>query len=122
VRVTEHHGGDRPARCESEFEIEPLELKARLERGDRLLLLDVREPHEYEICRLPGARLIPLKELPRRLQELTGAEEIVVHCRSGRRSVKALECLRQAGFQKVRHLRGGILAWSDQVDPGVPKY
>ncbi len=105
-----------------EFDIEPLELKARLDRGDRLLIVDVREPQEYKICRLPGSKLIPLGELPRRLQELDSADEIVVHCRSGQRSAKAVKLLQQAGFRKVRNLRGGILAWSDQVDPSVPKY
>ncbi|MDW8129191.1 MAG: molybdopterin-synthase adenylyltransferase MoeB [Bryobacterales bacterium] len=106
----------------SQWDIEPRQLKQLLESRERIVVVDVREPHEYRICHLPGAKLIPLNELPRRLHELDSSEEIVVHCRSGQRSAKAVELLRQAGFRKVRNLRGGILAWSDQVDPSVPKY
>jgi rhodanese-related sulfurtransferase len=102
-------------------EISPRELKTRLDRGDELLVLDVREPHEYQICNLNG-RLIPLGELPRRVHELDSSCEIVAHCRSGKRSAEAVEFLRKAGFRKVWNLAGGILAWSDQVDPSVPKY
>jgi adenylyltransferase/sulfurtransferase len=86
------------------------------------VLVDVREPHEYRICSIPGARLIPLRELPRRLHELDSRDRIIVHCRSGQRSAKAAKLLREAGFAKVQNLKGGILAWSDQVDPSVPKY
>lgn len=106
----------------SEWEIEPRRLKDLMDQGERVVLVDVREPHEHRICRIPGARLIPLSELPRRLHELDSSEQIVVHCRSGQRSAKAVNLLRQAGFRKVWNLRGGILAWSDQVDPSVPKY
>ncbi len=102
-------------------EIEPREMKARLERGDDLFILDVREPHEYQICNLNGY-LLPLGELPRRVHELDSSREIVAHCRSGKRSAEAVEFLRKAGFRKVWNLKGGILAWSDQVDPSVPKY
>jgi adenylyltransferase/sulfurtransferase len=102
-------------------EITPLELKARLDRGDELFILDVREPHEYQICHLNG-KLMPLGEVPSRVHELNSADEIIVHCRSGVRSAKAVAFLRQAGFRKVKNLKGGILAWSDQVDPRVPKY
>ena len=103
-------------------EIDPVELKQRLERGDRLFILDVREPHECQICKLPGSTLIPLGELPRRVHELDSAEIIVAHCRSGKRSAEAVDFLRKAGFRKVWNLKGGILAWSDKVDPNVPKY
>jgi molybdopterin/thiamine biosynthesis adenylyltransferase/rhodanese-related sulfurtransferase len=102
-------------------EIQPEELKRRLDAGEDLFILDVREPHEYSICNLRG-HLIPLGELPQRVHELDSSREIVAHCRSGVRSGKAVEFLRQAGFRKVLNLAGGILAWSDKVDPSVPKY
>jgi sulfur-carrier protein adenylyltransferase/sulfurtransferase len=102
-------------------EIAPRELKSRLDRGDDLFILDVREPHEYQICNL-GGQLIPLGELSRRVNELDSSREIVAHCRSGKRSAEAVEFLRSAGFRKVLNLKGGILAWSDEVDPSVPKY
>jgi rhodanese-related sulfurtransferase len=102
-------------------EIAPKELRARLDRGDDLFILDVREPHEYQICNLNG-KLIPLGELPRRVHELDSSREIVAHCRSGKRSAEAVDFLRKAGFRKTLNLKGGILAWSDEVDPTVPKY
>ena len=102
-------------------EIQPEELKARLDAGDDIFILDVREPHEYQICNLQGY-LIPLGELPKRAHELDSSREIVAHCRSGVRSAKAVTFLQQAGFRKVKNLAGGILAWSDKVDPNVPKY
>jgi adenylyltransferase/sulfurtransferase len=102
-------------------EITPRELKARLDRGDNLLVLDVREPHEYQIAQI-GGYLIPLGDLPRRVNELDTSREIVAHCRSGKRSADAVAFLRQAGFKKIWNLKGGILAWSDEVDPRVPKY
>src|SRR6266568_4969694 len=102
-------------------EITPRDLKTRLDRGDDLFILDVREPHEYQICNLKG-HLIPLGELPRRVHELDSSREIVAHCRSGKRSAEAVEFLRKAGFRKIWNLKGGILAWSDEVDPSVPKY
>jgi adenylyltransferase/sulfurtransferase len=102
-------------------EIAPRELKSRLDRGDDLFILDVREPHEYQICNL-GGHLIPLGELSRRVNELDSSREIVAHCRGGKRSAEAVEFLRSAGFRKVLNLKGGILAWSDEVDPSVPKY
>jgi sulfur-carrier protein adenylyltransferase/sulfurtransferase len=102
-------------------EITPRELKTRLDRGDDIYILDVREPHEYQICNLNG-HLIPLGELSRRVHELDSSREIVAHCRSGKRSADAVEFLRGAGFRKISSLKGGILAWSDDVDPTVPKY
>ncbi|HEV2422356.1 MAG TPA: molybdopterin-synthase adenylyltransferase MoeB [Candidatus Acidoferrales bacterium] len=102
-------------------EITPKELKARLDRGDDLYILDVREPHEYQICNLRG-HLIPLGDLPRRVSELDSSREIVAHCRSGKRSADAVQFLTDAGFHKIWNLKGGILAWSDEVDPSVPKY
>ena len=103
-------------------EIEPAEVKTRIDRGDPFVLIDVREPHEYQICNIPYARLIPLGEVPKRVNELNSADEIVVHCKSGMRSAKAADFLRQAGFSKVKNMKGGILAWSEKVDPTVPKY
>jgi sulfur-carrier protein adenylyltransferase/sulfurtransferase len=102
-------------------EITPRELKSRLDRGDDLLILDVREPHEYQICNLNGY-LIPLGDLPNRVSELDSSREIIAHCRSGKRSAEATAFLQKAGFRKVLNLKGGILAWSDEVDPSVPKY
>jgi sulfur-carrier protein adenylyltransferase/sulfurtransferase len=102
-------------------EMTPRELKSRLDRGDDLYILDVREPHEYQICNIKG-HLLPLGELPRRVHELDSSREIVAHCRSGKRSAEAVDFLRKAGFRKIHNLKGGILAWSDEVDPSVPKY
>ncbi len=102
-------------------EITPRELKTRLDRGDDLFILDVREPHEFQICNL-GGHLIPLGDLSRRAHELDSSREIVAHCRTGKRSAEAVQFLRSAGFRKVLNLKGGILAWSDEVDPSVPKY
>jgi sulfur-carrier protein adenylyltransferase/sulfurtransferase len=114
-------GEEAPAPVSTVPEITPSELKARLDRGDDLFILDVREPHEYQICNI-GGYLIPLGDLSRRVSELDSSREIVAHCRSGKRSAEASEFLRQAGFRKVLNLKGGILAWSDEVDPSVPKY
>ncbi|HTM49092.1 MAG TPA: rhodanese-like domain-containing protein, partial [Bryobacteraceae bacterium] len=111
-----------PAPGVAEGEIDPVEVKARIDRGDPFVLIDVREPHEYQIAKIPTARLIPLGELPKRVNELNSADEIVAHCKSGMRSAKAVDFLKQAGFRKVRNMKGGILAWSDKVDPSVPKY
>jgi sulfur-carrier protein adenylyltransferase/sulfurtransferase len=114
-------GEEAPAPQSSVPEITARELKLRLDRGDDVFILDVREPHEYQICNL-GGYLIPLGDLPRRVNELDSSREIVAHCRSGKRSAEAADFLRQAGFGKVLNLKGGILAWSDEVDPSVPKY
>jgi molybdopterin/thiamine biosynthesis adenylyltransferase/rhodanese-related sulfurtransferase len=102
-------------------EIQVEELKRRLDAGEDLFVLDVREPHEYQICNIKG-HLIPLGDLPKRVHELDSSREIVAHCRSGVRSAKAVTFLQQAGFKKVHNLAGGILAWADRVDPKMPKY
>ncbi|HZU30662.1 MAG TPA: molybdopterin-synthase adenylyltransferase MoeB [Candidatus Angelobacter sp.] len=102
-------------------EISVEELKQRLDAKEDFVLLDVREPHEYNICNLNGV-LIPLNDLPRRVNELDPNKEMVVHCRSGARSARAVGFLRQAGFTKAKNLAGGILAWADRIDPKVPKY
>ena len=111
-----------PAPGLSEWEIDVVDLKQRLDRGDSVFVLDVREPHEYQICSLPDSVLIPLGDLPKRVNELNSADDIVVHCKSGMRSAKAVDFLKKTGFRKVKNLKGGILAWSDRVDPSVPKY
>ena len=103
-------------------EITPVELKQKMDAHQPFVLIDVREPHEYQICRIPGSKLIPLGEVPTRMNELDSADEIVVHCKSGMRSARAVELLMKSGFGKIHNLKGGILAWSDQVDPSVPKY
>lgn len=97
------------------------ELKKRLDRGDELFVLDVRELHEYQTANI-GGHLIPLNDLPRRMSELDPGKEIVVHCKLGGRSAKAADFLRQSGFKNVHNLAGGITAWSDRIDPKVPKY
>jgi adenylyltransferase/sulfurtransferase len=106
----------------SEWEMTPVELKRRLDAGDDLFILDVREPNEYQINRIPGSTLIPLGELPRRYQELDRDREIVTQCKMGGRSAKAQEFLKSVGFKNVKNLRGGILEWIDKVDPSQPKY
>lgn len=103
-------------------EMSPVELKRRLDAGDDLFVLDVRQPEEFDYCRLPGTTLIPLPDLPARLKELDPTREIVIHCRSGARSLQAAHFLAQIGFTQLHNLTGGILAWSDEVDPTVPKY
>lgn len=102
--------------------IEARELKAKLDRKEPFVLIDVREPYEYEICHIPGSRLIPLGELPARLSELDSADDIILQCKSGARSARALHILQEAGFKKLSNLEGGITAWAEQVDPSVPKY
>jgi len=102
-------------------EISARELKNRLDKGEDIYILDVREPHEYQICNING-HLIPLGELPRRVHELDSAREIVAHCKSGKRSAQAVDFLKQAGFRKIYNLHGGILSWSTEVDPSVPRY
>ncbi len=103
-------------------EITPAEVKKKMDAHEPFVLIDVREPHEFQICRIPGSVLIPLGEVPKRMNELNSADEIVVHCKSGMRSAKAVDFLMKSGFQKIHNLKGGILAWSDQVDSTVPKY
>ena len=98
------------------------ELKTKFDRQEKFVLVDVREPFEYDISRIPGSKLIPLGELPARLSELDSADDIVLHCKVGGRSAKALRILQEAGFRKLNNLQGGITAWSDEVDPSTPKY
>ncbi len=102
-------------------EITVQELKGRMENGNRVSVLDVREPHEYEVANI-GARLIPLAELPERLVELDQGETFAIHCKSGGRSARAVKLLQNAGFQNVYNVKGGIDAWSEEIDPSVAKY
>jgi molybdopterin/thiamine biosynthesis adenylyltransferase/rhodanese-related sulfurtransferase/molybdopterin converting factor small subunit len=104
-------------------EITATELKQRLDRGDDIQIIDVREPHEYEIALIPGSRLIPLGQVLNRVTEIDAGRETVMHCKMGGRSAKAIETLQRAGFTgRLTNLKGGITAWSDEVDPSVPKY
>src|SRR6478735_7467039 len=111
-----------PVNASNSLEISAVELKQRLDRGEKLRIIDVREPNEWQINRIPGAQLIPLGDIPRRYAELDPDEEIVVQCKMGGRSAKAADFLRSVGFKRVLNLRGGILEWIDKVDPTQPKY
>ena len=114
--------GEEQAPTQAVEEITPAELKRRLDAGDDIFLLDVREPVEWNICHLGGATLIPMNTVPARMHELDSAREMVVYCRSGKRSAQIVAFLKAAGFRRVKNLQGGILQWSDEVDPTVPKY
>jgi molybdopterin/thiamine biosynthesis adenylyltransferase/rhodanese-related sulfurtransferase len=103
-------------------ELTPVELATKQQRKDDFDLIDVREPHEWAIARIPGARLVPLSAFTDSLHQFDSARDIVVHCKMGGRSAKAVRQLQAAGFKKVWNLAGGILRWSDDVDPKVPKY
>src|SRR5579871_1130894 len=108
-----------------EFETTVRDVKRQIDNRDRIWILDVREPREFEICRIPQSTLIPLGELPKRLAEIPSgpeAPQIIVHCKMGGRSAKAVQLLRQHGYTNVKNVRGGILAWIDEIEPGLPKY
>jgi sulfur-carrier protein adenylyltransferase/sulfurtransferase len=111
-----------PAAVNNATEITSVELKQRLNRGDKLKIVDVREPNEYQINRIAGSVLIPLGDVPKRFNELDPGEEIVVQCKMGGRSAKAADFLRSVGYKRVLNLKGGILDWIDKVDPTQPKY
>jgi len=119
--VAHRAGGDAVSGPVSD-EMTPRDLKESLDRGESIVVVDVREPQEYQINRIVGSRLIPLGELPQRYEELDPNAAIVCHCKSGARSAKAAAFLRSIGFKNVRNLTGGILGWIDQVDPSQPKY
>jgi adenylyltransferase/sulfurtransferase len=106
----------------NDWEITPVDLKKKLDAGETPFILDVREPNEYQINRIPGSTLIPLGELPRRYEELPRDREIVTQCKMGGRSAKAQDFLKSVGFTNVKNLKGGILEWIDKVDPSQPKY
>lgn len=108
----------------AEWEMTPIQLKEKLDRGEPMTIIDVREPHEWQIANLAtyGARLIPLGQFPHRLSEMNPAEDIVVHCKVGGRSAQAYDMLQQAGYTRIKNLKGGILAWADAVDRTMQKY
>ncbi|MCX6378137.1 MAG: molybdopterin-synthase adenylyltransferase MoeB [Armatimonadetes bacterium] len=111
-----------PEEVDVNEEITVLELKARMDAGEKLTVIDVREPYEYAIARIPGTKLIPLGQIEERSGELDPETEIILQCRSGKRSADALNRLKAKGFTQLKNLVGGVLAWSDEVDPSVPKY
>lgn len=109
----------------AEHEVTVHQLKAKLDSGQPVYVLDVREPNEFQICRIPGSVLIPLAQLPNRLSELPGPSDerdVIVHCKMGGRSAKAVKLLHEQGFTRARNLKGGILSWIDSIDPALPKY
>ena len=112
------HAAGSPGTGETTVE----QLKQRLDRGEKVFILDVRNLEEVQICRIPGGVLLPLPSLPQRLRELDRDQEMVVYCKSGMRSQRAIDFLRQQGFTKLSNLKGGILAWADKIDPTMPKY
>lgn len=105
-----------------ELEIKPADVKARLDRGEKLVLVDVREPWEYEVCRIEGAKHVPLGSLAASLQTLPDVDEVICYCHHGMRSLDAAAWLRFQGFEKAKSLAGGIERWSVDVDPKVPHY
>ena len=106
----------------ADLEISVAELKGRLDRGEKLLLVDVREPWEYETCRIEGARLIPMRSIPANLQVLRVKEDVICYCHHGRRSLDVAAWLRQQGVDGARSLAGGIERWSVEADPKIPRY
>ena len=106
----------------NELEITPAEAKALLERGRGVLLVDVREPWEFELCRIEGAKLIPMGSIPANLQALDSDDEIICYCHHGMRSMDVAVWLRGQGVQRARSLAGGIDRWSTEIDPNVPRY
>jgi adenylyltransferase/sulfurtransferase len=104
-------------------EITVKELKAKMDAGENIQLIDVRQPNEYEFARIEGAKLIPLAEVLNRMDEIDETKETIVQCHAGGRSARAIMALEQAGFKgELKNLRGGITAWSEEIDPSIPKY
>lgn len=104
------------------LEITPSELKNRLDQGDKMLVVDVREPWEYELCRIKGAKLIPMGTVPANLQALDVDEDVICYCHHGQRSLDVAVWLRGQGIESAKSLAGGIERWSVEVDPSVPRY
>jgi rhodanese-related sulfurtransferase len=104
------------------LEITPQQLRQRLDRGDKLLLIDVREPHEHQICRIEGAQLIPMRTVPASLQALDTGDDVICYCHHGMRSLDVAVWLRGQGIEKAQSLAGGIERWSAEIDPQVPRY
>lgn len=115
-------GLDPADALEPEWEITPAELKAGIDSGEKVVLLDVREPHEWDISHLQDSLLIPQGDLPGRMHELNSADHVVIYCRTGVRSARAVNLLRDAGFRRLKNLQGGINAWARTVDPTMPQY
>jgi adenylyltransferase/sulfurtransferase len=115
-------GGPSPVLASGSGEISPEALKKRFDAGENLYVLDVRNPNEFQICRISGTVLLPLPELPSRFAEVPRDREVIVHCKSGMRSAKAIEFLKSQGYTRLVNLTGGILGWADKVDPGMPRY
>jgi adenylyltransferase/sulfurtransferase len=105
-----------------ELEIAPADVKARLDRGEKLVLIDVREPWEHQVCRIEGAKLVPLGSLAASLQTLPDVDEVICYCHHGMRSLDAAAWLRFQGIEKAKSLSGGIERWSVEIDPKVPRY
>ncbi|MDD2923111.1 MAG: rhodanese-like domain-containing protein, partial [Anaerolineales bacterium] len=118
--VPGHHANDTSAGAD--WDLSAQELKERIEREPNLILLDVREPHELEIAAIKGARNIPLGQIAERMTELDSAREMVVFCKRGSRSARAIEILAGAGFKKMKNLKGGINAWAEEIDKDLPIY
>ena len=107
---------------EEDYEITVRELKRLLDNGAHVNLIDVREPHEYDFCRIPGSRLVPVRQIPNRVNEFDHAQEYVFYCHVGERSGWAVNFLRQVGLKKVKNVLGGIDAWAAEIDPSMPRY
>lgn len=105
-----------------DLEVTPADMKLRLDRGEKLLLVDVREPWEFEICRIPGAKLIPMGSIPANLQALDADEDVICYCHHGMRSLDVAVWLRGQGVERAKSLAGGIERWSLEIDPGVQRY
>lgn len=105
-----------------DIEILPAELKQKLDSGSKIIVIDVREPWEHQICAIPGAKLIPMNTIPANVNALDGGEEIVCYCHHGARSLNVAAWLRQQGVEGARSLRGGIDRWSTEIDPSVARY
>ncbi len=114
--------GEEAQTASTVHDVGPQEAKELMERDPRVVLLDVREPHEHEIVHIDGAKLIPLGSLPQRVNELDTSETIVVHCHHGPRSQQAVKILEHFGFKKLKHMQGGIDQWAEQVDPEMARY
>ena len=105
-----------------DLQIDPQEVKQKIERGEKFVLLDVREPWENEICRIDGSVLVPMRELPARAASFDEAGEVVIYCHSGIRSLNAAAWLREQGVESARSMVGGIDRWSREIDPAIPRY
>jgi rhodanese-related sulfurtransferase len=105
-----------------DLQISPKAVSERIARGDNLLLVDVREPWEYDLCRIPGARLIPLGTLPAALNAMLDRDDVICYCHRGMRSLDAAAWLRQQGVENAKSMAGGIERWSAEIDPNVPRY